>query len=216
MTEKKKPSLVGGAAAATVGSLMATQAPSKLLGYHNVLHGTSNLNAAKIKRRGFQPSKGGTGASKHTPDAKTFVTASKGKIHVTTLKDVARDFAGLAQRNGKGKILKAKISDRHWRNMKADEFGANGMKDISATTHHKIPAHQVKGGKGYRGVRGVVNRNTLRAYYRSAAGRSRAASGLIALTAGAAGNAYLAHAVKSRMEKKASLIDLARGKLEGL
>ena len=50
-----------------VGGVLASGAPSRILGYHNVHHGTSKDLAKKIKRGGFDPSRGGTRIVSRSP-----------------------------------------------------------------------------------------------------------------------------------------------------
>lgn len=215
--------VVGGAAAAA----LAPHASRRLLGYHVIQHGTTHQTAAKIKRKGFDPKRGGTGgAGEHAGGSEErkarFKRNSAGKIHVTKNPIMSRAFAGMTQSRKanptavdllKGKVLKARVSHRHWEGMHPDA-DMNGQKWVAATTHHKIPAHQVIGGKGDKGIRGVVNKNTLRQYYANKANHGRIARGA-AMAAGVAGGTYhAAKAVKKKFEKKASLSSLARTYLE--
>lgn len=225
MAEKKdstKSGLVGAATAVLAGKGVAP----RVLGYHTVSHGTSHEVARKIKKEGFDPKKGGSGAGTHAAGtaerATMFKTQSANKVHVTKDPLTARMFAGATETKrtprvkdlAKGKVLKARVTDQHFKTMKKDPHMGNGPKWSAATTHHKIPAHQVVGGAGDKGIRGVVNKNTLRKYYASASGKGRAARG-VALAGLAAHGAHKAYsAVKSKLEKKASLTELARAQLE--
>lgn len=52
-----------------VGAGLLSMAPSRVLGYHPILHGTSKENAQRIRQEGLLTSKGGTlgGASDKFP-----------------------------------------------------------------------------------------------------------------------------------------------------
>ena len=224
MAEKKTSAKAGLAEAATAVLAGKGVAP-RVLGYHTIQHGTSHAAAAKIKRRGFDPKRGGSGAGTHAAGnasrSKMFKEQSAGKVHVTKDPLTSRLFAGATQSKrapslkdiAKGKVVKARVTHQHYKTMKKDPHMGNGPRWAAATTHHKIPAHAIIGGKGDRGIKGVVNKNTLRTYYASSGGKARAARGL-ALAAVAAKGAHTAYsAVKSKLEKKASLSDLARGRV---
>lgn len=200
---------VAGAVGATV---LAPHATRRLLGYHVVRHGTSSENAAKVKEHGFDPKKGGTGAGTHAAGSKEraakFQRESKGKIHVTKNPIIARMFAGMTHdKTAKpsvktvlrsGSVLRARVSHQHFEAMKKDKH-MSGSKFHAATTHHKIPASQVIGSAHDKGVKAVVNKNTLRKYYKNPANHGRIARGVI-LGSGVVGG--LADAAKAIMRKK--------------
>lgn len=218
MAEKEtsgKAGLAGAASAVLAGKGVAP----RVLGYHNVYHGTTKPVADSIKKHGFDPKKGGTGASAPTVNKKgvhsnpDFYERSKGKIHTTKHKPIAGAYSLYAKHKHKapGTVLKARVTHQHFKGMKGDpDMSPNASKNVAATTHHKIPAHQIKGGIGDKGVKGVVNKNTLRKYYSSKSGLARAARG-VALAGVAAKGAHTAYkAAKSKLEKKASLIVRAK------
>lgn len=215
--------VIGGAAALA----LTPHASRRLLGYHVVRHGTTNENAAKIKQKGLDPRKGGIGgAGDHAAGtaerAARFKAQSSGKVHVTKNPIISRVFASMTEKRTNkpttadltaGKVVKARVSHRHWENMKKDPHMGGG-KWVAATSRHKIPAHQVIGGAGDKGVRGVVNKNTLRGYYQNAKNHNRITRGAV-MAAGAVSGAYeAAKAIKHKLEKKASLTELARAHLE--
>lgn len=186
--EKEK---VIGAAALALGG--AAGAPSRLLGYHTVYHGTK-VPHDKIRKEGLLPAFGGTGASGSTNNgvyANLYKKRSTGRIHVTKSPFFARMY---------GNPVKAKLSDAQWRSFKED-ITHNMGKDHASTTHHRIPAHQIKGGEGYRGIKGVVTKNTLRKYYTSKAGAKRALSGLGMAAVSALSTKYLAGKAKEKLSK---------------
>lgn len=190
--------------------VLAPHATRRLLGYHVVSHGTSNENAAAVKKHGFDPKKGGTGAGTHAAGsaerAAKFQKESKGKIHVTKNPIIARMFAGMTHNRTpkanplsmSGTVVKARVSHAHWEGMKKDRH-IRGSKFDAATTHHKIPASQVIGSEHDKGIKAVVNRNTLRKYYKDSANHGRIARGLI-LGAGVVGG--LADAAKAIHKRK--------------
>jgi hypothetical protein len=78
------------------GGYALSQSADKVLGYHNLHHGTSKSNAENIMKEGFKPSAGGSGAAKHSGSSE-FVDQSKGKVHFTKDKHTARFFAGYTE-----------------------------------------------------------------------------------------------------------------------
>lgn len=223
----EKDNTARGVAGGVAAAALAPHASRRLLGYHVVRHGTSDRNAGMIKEKGLDPNRGGRGgAGQHAAGSddrgKRFRKQSKGKVHVTKNPVISRMFAALTETRkanpsvkdfSKGKVLKARVTHRHWEGMKSDPH-ISGGKVHAATTHHRIKPEQIVGSRHSKGLAAVVNRNTLRHYYKG--NRGRIASGA-ALAAGALGGAAeAAKAVKHKLEKKASLIDLARNYLETL
>jgi hypothetical protein len=200
-----------GITGAVTATVLAPHATRRLLGYHVVRHGTSNENAAKVKKEGFDPKKGGSGAGTHAAGsaerAAKFQAESRGKVHVTKNPIIARAFAGMTNDRThkpsiktmatRGTVLKARVSHQHWESMKEDKH-IKGMKFDAATTHHKIPASQVIGGEGNTGIRGVVNKNTLRKYYKNSANRGRIARGAMMAVGAASGLVDAAKAIHKR------------------
>jgi len=224
MAEKETSGKAGLAGAATAVLAGKGVAP-RLLGYHNVYHGTTKPAAESIRKNGFDPKKGGSGAAAPTVNKKgvhsnpDFFERSKGKIHTTKQRPIAHAYAAFTgiKHKSKSEVIKARVTHQHFRNMKGDpDMSPNGTKNIAATTHHKIPSSQINGGVGDKGIKGVVTKKTLKKYYRSGSGLTRVARG-VALAGIAAKGAHTAYsAAKSKLEKKASLIDLVRNYLEGL
>lgn len=216
--EDNKPSYFKNAILGAIGASFAKDAPSELLGYHNVYHGTSKANAKSALKTGLDPRRGGSGgASSSVSDknmSEVFKRRSAGKVHVTKEKNIARGFAGITGGNsgsnnvmlgftdhvfgGKGRVLKAKVTDSHWRNMKIDTDVSPDNKNLASTTHHKIPSSQIHGSKDFKGISGVVNKNTLHRYYSSEAGRARAAKGALKGIGGAAALITAAKNIHSR------------------
>lgn len=224
MAEKETSGKAGLAGAATAVLAGKGVAP-RLLGYHNVYHGTTKPAAEAIRKHGFDPKKGGTGASAPTVNKKgvhsnpDFFERSKGKIHTTKQRPIAHAYAAFTgiKHKSKSEVIKARVTHQHFRNMKGDpDMSPNGAKNIAATTHHKIPSSQIKGGAGDKGIKGVVTKKTLKKYYRSGSGLARAARG-VALAGIAAKGAHTAYsAVKSKLEKKAMDKDTRNGVIGGV
>ena len=129
----------------TGGAFLAKQAPSHLLGYHKVYHGTPSAAAARsIKEKGLRKSYGGTAGSVVGTDSERRFYTSQAKEHVYVTKDptVAARFAGDSAKHlatygggnsaagkaaikqyltGEGKVLKARVPHRMWeKNMEMD------------------------------------------------------------------------------------------------
>lgn len=214
MKKETKEGLAGAATAVLAGGGVAP----RLLGYHNVYHGTTKPAAEAVKKHGFDPKKGGTGASSPTVDGKgvgsnpNFYERSKGRIHTTKRKPIAGIYSlYVRHKHGvPGTVVKARVTHQHFKGMKGDpDMSPGATKNIAATTHHKIPASQVVGGAGDKGIKGVVTKNTLRKYYSSGSGLARAARGVV-LAGIAAKGAHTAY--KSVHEKKAEKIDFEKEK----
>lgn len=114
------------------------KAPSKLLGYHNLYHGTSKENAKSILKNGLNTSKGGSRGSKVTiggEDAlNNFVNTAKKHVYMTKQKMIGRTFAGDSAKHinthgvnsvkgtietlkdgfKNGKVLKARVPHNAW------------------------------------------------------------------------------------------------------
>lgn len=218
---KKKDSYSGIGAEAAAGGAAASMAPSRVLGYHTVYHGTSKPNAAEIKKHGFDPRKGGTGAAGHS-HMEDYIEASQGKVHVTKFKPVANFFAGFTQHaterptinpankhsdkinrmvaghknmfTGRiGETVKARVSDMAWRkDFEPDpDMGLN--KSTAATTEKKIGTKSIN-----RTRSSFANKEHLSKYLSDKAGKVRALKGV---GLGIAGAGMLAHAVKRIKDK---------------
>lgn len=136
-------------AAGLVGAGVVADAPSKLLGYHNIYHGTSKENAKNILKNGLRKAHGGTRGSKVGTGAErdAFVSTAKKHVYMTKNKMVARTFAGdsakFINEHGhnsnetafkavvdglkNGKVLKARVSHNQYRKgfeMDPDSFDA--------------------------------------------------------------------------------------------
>ena len=153
IASRKEGVSVGDVASAGLGAHLLTKVPQRLLGYHKVYHGTTNKNAHSIRSKGFDPSKGGTGASKINS---SYLGQSAGKVHVTKTKLSAHMYAGdlggkikaEKARNpinpnkratlidalkdsytGKGSVVKARVPHSTWGRMKVDEDSSAGAPD---------------------------------------------------------------------------------------
>ena len=225
------------AAKAAVGATVAYNAgrgaPSRILGYHKIYHGSSKENVDSIRKSGLDPKRGGIdGATDralgHKPSLqKYYKENSTGQVHFTKQKRMADMFSGAigSKRVGNDKIKDAMkafltgihdghthsalMSDSHYRSAKVD-MDASPFKNMAAKTHHAIKPEQIKGSESYKGIRGVVNKNTLRRYY-AGAGKKRAGRGLAL-----AGAALLASKYAYNHGKKALGMDKKAGALYDL
>lgn len=180
---------------AAILGVAAHQAPRRLLGYHVVRHGTTKDSAKQIKKTGLRTQYGGTGrgasGSTHvTPDERRVMTEnSRGKVYFTKGPVHANAYAfttghktpdkanfgealrGLAT-GRPGKVVKARITDRQYRTAKKDaEYGSQFSKRDAAHSNHSIPSRQIIGGAGSKGIRSVINKNTLKSYIKKNPGR---------------------------------------------
>ena len=201
MTQKDesagKKALAAGAASAYLGS----SSKSRILGYHNVQHGTSSANAKKIKADGaLKPSSGGTGgASDNSPgisegQKKRFKDQSSGKVHVTKNPVISHFFKNQAEGGKKGgKVVKGKMSHNQWRNAKVDKdlAGPSGSKNLGATTKHRVKTDNSQK---------FATKKNMNRYLSSSSGRKRFAGGLAraALAMGSAGYGTSKLAEKAR------------------
>lgn len=99
-TVDKKPSTGKVVAEGLVGGALLAKAPSRLLGYHNLYHGTSKPISEKIMKEGFDPKMGGTGSASVSGTA-DYVKNSSGKVHFSKSKGTARMFAGYKETSDK-------------------------------------------------------------------------------------------------------------------
>jgi hypothetical protein len=188
-----------------LGAHLTRSSSGRLLGYENRYHGTSKDQAKRIKLEGLHPSKGGTGAARYHSQAKDLQSVSKGKIHTTGNKTVARVFATYNQRKGKnalgaiakahvglteGKVLKTRLPYGVTRRMKEDPhmtgplFSGDKAKHIASTTHHAITPKQLKASGSPLGIGRYLKSKRLKKYYKDVANHKRIRSGAGRLTAG--------------------------------
>lgn len=201
--ERDKSKLKDAAIYGAGSAALAKAAPSRLLGYHNVYHGTSKENAAKIKRDGKLKASmggGGNGASQSMGNknefmSDTFKERSKGKVHFTKTEGIAKFFAdftgtdGGANKGGKGEVLKAKMPHSQYTKAKVDKDvagpgGNEGIKKRIASTTTK----DVKVGKGYN----FATKRNMNRYLKAKGGKARFARGVASAlgSAGLAGMSY--------------------------
>lgn len=203
--KEKKNEAAKGAALVAGGSAAVGASKSRLLGYHNVLHGTSKSNAASVKRDGaLKPSKGGskggaTESLKNESLKDTYRPRVKGKVHVTKSPIHARMFASGAEKGfggvTGGKVLKGKMSHNQWRQAKRDPdvVGKDGPKSVAATTKHRVKTDNSQK---------FATKKNMKRYLKSTSGKKRFARGVgMAATgtaAAAAGTKKIVDAVRSR------------------
>lgn len=224
---KEESSNLGLAAQGVTGAALASGAPSRLLGYHNVYHGTSKGVAEKIRAEGFDPSKGGSGAAGHS-GSQGFIDQSKGKVHVSKHKYIARGFAAyttdaekLRQKgfssskvhskastsmmkgmfnpfSRKGEVIKSRISDNAWRNHFEKDPHMGGDKNTAATTSKKISTSSIVGHKDNKGISQFLNKKHLKNYYSQSSGKIR---GLAGLGLGLSGAGLIGQAVYKKLNQ---------------
>ena len=194
---------------AGAGAAIASKAPAAILGYHNLYHGTSNSTAEKIMKEGFKPSTGGSGASKHSSKA-GFQDQSKGKVHFTKKKFLAKFFSGYTEHGennpkadhlvntgkgllniinpfSKGKVLKVRVSDKAYKEFEVDPHMA-GNKDIASTINKRVSPASIVGHKNNKGVKQFLSRRHLFEYYSDKAGKIRGLKGAATGLAGGGPN----------------------------
>ena len=214
-TVGKKSSTEKAVAEGVVGGYLMSKAPSRLIGYHNLYHGTTKETGAKILKEGFDPSKGGTGAAAASGRSH-FKTNSTNRVHFTRIKPIAKMFAGyrhdaalnggkgaeqLQSRdmfNNKGKVIKARVSHGEWQKSFQKDPDMGG-KYTAATTTKKVMPKSIVGSAEHKGIAGFATKDKLKGYYSTASGRQR---GLRGAGIGVAGAGLLYHAVKSKFTEK--------------
>lgn len=166
-SQNREASPVRESVLAAAGAGVASTAPSRILGYHTLYHGTSSENAEAIKKKGFDPSKGGSRNAQLRPD---YVENSKNKVHFTKTKFTAGmyagDFGGKMSHaraaggskksalkesikdwaKGKGKVVTSRVPHSMWGKMEIDRDSSVGSPDHPmvneamkerASTYHK-------------------------------------------------------------------------------
>lgn len=226
--KNEKPGVIRTGAEAGIGYHLGKKLPSHLLGYHTVYHGTAKEHGEKIRKEGFDPKRGGTGAASHH-GADNFVENSKGKVHVTKSRIQSRMFAGFTQHgvDNPGKVtgdVHTDMMDKITRRTKATQ---QGMKNIFTGQHGDVIKARISDHawnkdftpdpdmgnvkdraattEKHIGVGSIdkkrsafATKKNLKNYYGSASGRLRALKGV---GYGVAGAGLIAHAIKGRMDK---------------
>ena len=170
----KSASMAGILGTAGAGALLYANR-DRLLGYHKVFHGTSGAAAESIINEGLDPNWGGKGGAAEIADRGDFVEQSKGKVHFSKLRRVARGYADTVDPDS-GVLLKAYIPHRQWDNAEVDSdasWGANSNKNVAATTSDKITVQNLKAKAS-----DYLNLDNLSDYYSTESGRDRAIAGI--------------------------------------
>lgn len=214
IASKRKYSPAAETVAAGAGAAVISTSPSRMLGYHTVYHGTSSTAAEGIRKNGFLPGLGGTGAATVNP---RYTENSKGKVHFTKTKLSARMYSGdpasalkkvhtgeyskgealskiLKDSFTKGKVVKSKIPHSMWRRMDVDADSSRGapdhpvvqelMKERASTYSKRVSPTFVEGSSSYGGRSMYATKKNLKRYLSSASGMSRAAGGVARLGLG--------------------------------
>lgn len=212
--------LAGAAGAAVLGSM----APSRLLGYHNVYHGTKSYAANRdVKKHGLKTSFGGTGSSVADDAHKNAGTSnnvkrSKNHVYFSKNKQYAKHYTGnIFSGRDENLVVHGRMPHNQYRKAKEDSLyrkimensGIHAKKDAykstSAMSNHGIPSSRISGGAGDKGAAQFASKKNMKRYLKSTSGKLRFASGVGAAGLAAGSAAYSAHNVKK-------LVDNARSK----
>lgn len=199
-------------AAAALSAHNASKAPSRILGYHTVHHGTaSNANANNIREKGLKKSKGGMGVSANDDAHRTagtsgHVARSKGNVYFTKNREQAYHYTknGFGFGNGKG-VITARISDDHYHNKsKSDSLtkklrrdaGVHSLerthKAAAAKSSKSISPSQIEGSSKYKGRKQFATAKNMKKYLGTGHGKIRFAAGVGNAAVSAASGVYAA------------------------
>lgn len=209
------------AAAAGGSAYLGSKAPARLLGYHNVYHGTAKRkDAENIRKTGLKTSKGGSGVSAVDDAIKNAGTSdnvarSKNRIYFSKSKNYAAHYAQGDRKN----VIKGRMPHNQYRKAYGDKLvkklgeqqgvkmSDKKLKRMAALSSHGIKPGQIAGGKGDKGIKQFASKKNMKRYLSSGSGKKRFVKG-IASAAGSAGlAAYSGKKVKqlvndSRSKKK--------------
>lgn len=133
-----------------LGTGMVYKNSASSVGLKTVYHGTSKANAQAIKKQGFRPRFGGSEGGASVAHGKAgnyvdhFIKQSKGKVHVSGEKGIAKFFAGLHGK-GNGKVLKAYVSHADFNKHFTVDQDVSPFKHLAATTQRRIHPSQIAG-----------------------------------------------------------------------
>lgn len=223
--QDKKENHIGKA----VGSGLAAyaigrEAPSRLLGYHKVYHGTSSgKNADSIRKSGLKKSKGGTGVSVADDRNKTAgssgnVSRSKGHVYMTKNKIQGQHYTkGIFGGPNKENLVTARIPHGHYEKAKVDKLtkkllaehtgktpSNKAAKNLGAMSTKSISPSKIEGSSKYKGRKQFATKKNLKNYLSTGSGKKRFATGVLSAlgSAGAGGYAVKKLVDKSRELKK--------------
>lgn len=153
MAKQKKPRILLPAYGTVMGASLIHKNAAGAVGLKTVYHGTSKANAESIKRKGLKPRFGGGDGGASVAHGKAgnysqhFIDTSKGKVHVSGEKGIAKFFAGIHGK-GNGKVLKAYVSHKDFnKHFKTDPMFDIPSKHMAATTQRRIHPSQIVGSK---------------------------------------------------------------------
>jgi cell wall-associated NlpC family hydrolase len=86
---------LGAMALGGAGVVAHPQTRGSLLGFKRVYHGTSAENLEKVRNEGLLTSHGGRGGASEAVGSKKYVANSTGKVHVTSIKPMARFYSAM-------------------------------------------------------------------------------------------------------------------------
>jgi hypothetical protein len=193
--EETHPAAAAGMVGAGGLAALGPGTRGRLLGYQRVYHGTTEPAARQIGESGLLASKGSTGATTASgmgSSADPFFTETRGKVHVTPRKNVARLYANYMKRHGRGKgaVVAADLPMEIWEKLQRDPMSAPPLtgRTIAARGATDVPSKYIRGGKGFSRLELMKERlRGLPSYIAKHPGRF--AVGL----AGLGGGLYLAH-----------------------
>lgn len=220
--EQAKNRLKNTAAGAGIvlGAANLISVPGEILGYHNVYHGTNEKHLETINKTGLNPDHGGkVGGSSVFEDNRfssmkgvgktlSYENFSKGKVHVTKEYLVAKGYASNASQSLESKykpvVVSAKVSHRHWEQMRPDPLSFGG-KDTAATTKHTVRPSAMEGKQGFN-TRSFATEKNLNRYLSQVSGRKRFATGVaraaLSSVAIAGGTSYFKNKIIDKIKAK--------------
>ena len=230
---KKVAGALYAASAAGAASAGIKARKDRVLGYKSVYHGTSDSIAKDIRKKGLKASKGGSSSGASTKDDAALgtdknVKRSKGKTYITTRKDVASNYASIANTGRVGSpskgVVKANIPHRKYQTRHVDSLSKSNVEAVHgphSRRGHKafgsmgksIPPSQIEGSSKYKGTKQYATKKNMKSYLGNKSGRARfakgvgsyaAKGGLGALAVGAAAYGAKKLVEKVRGDKKKS------------
>lgn len=169
-----------GAKALAAGAVAAATLPhvrGQLLGYHNVYHGSRDLN----RKKGFK-----------TRNSRGFLDSGvkSYKYNDTRLGALANTRAFLRNPMSSG-VSSIVMPHGQYKKMKSEVGGR--------VSSHGTPASRIRGSEEFKGTKQFANAKNLRRYYGTTSGRLRAAKGLAGAAIGGSALAYGARKLEEKL-----------------
>lgn len=146
-----------------VGGAALHLSKNRVLGKYRYYHGTNSKNYKKIMKEGLSPAKGGIGGAGEAVGSQSFMEQSKGKVHLTPSKTVARSFTkpehySKLEKNP-GKLLTHSLNPFNNKNIvkmdlpyhmeKTLEADPHMSSAIAKTSKDPVKLNRIVGQKGY-------------------------------------------------------------------